>query len=124
MHIVTPLQVYRALPACYRRLGLVAANAQGLAGIERVLYQEDPSLELLSVSLLPVVLSIESGASPEEIISRHCLTELTAWFQGCGMEALILGCTHFPYVKEALSARTNLLLIDPAEEMIRMLTKS
>lgn len=124
MHIVTPLQVYRALPACYRRLGLVAANAQGLAGIERVLYQEDPSLELLSVSLLPVVLSIESGASPEEIISRHCLTELTAWFQGCGMEALILGCTHFPYVKEALSARTNILLIDPAEEMIRMLTKS
>ena len=124
MHIVTPLQVYRTLPACYHRLGLIAANAQGLAGIERVLYQEDPSLELLSVSLLPVVLSIESGASPEEIISRHCLTELTAWFQSCGMEALILGCTHFPYVKEALSARTNLLLIDPAEEMIRMLTKS
>ena len=123
MRIVTPLQVYRSLPARYRRLGLIAANAQGLAGIERTLYQEAPSLELLSVSLLPLVLSIESGLPPEEIISRHGLTSLANWFQASGAEALILGCTHFPYIKEALSVRTSLPLIDPAEEMLRMLTE-
>ena len=36
---------------------------------------------------------------------------------------MILGCTHFPYVKQALQAQTTLPLIDPAEEMIRMLTE-
>ena len=123
LRIVTPLQVYRSLPAHYRRLGLAAANAQGLAGIERTLYNEDPSIELLSASLLPVVFSIEAGLSPEEIVSRHHLVKLTDWFQTCGMEALVLGCTHFPYFKEALAARTSLPLIDPAEEMLRLLIK-
>jgi len=39
------------------------------------------------------------------------------------MEALVLGCTHFPYFKEALAARTGLPLVDPAEEMLRLLTQ-
>ena len=60
LRIVTPLQVYRDLAPCFRRLGLIAANAQGLAGIERTLYGTNPSLELLGACLLPVVLAIES----------------------------------------------------------------
>jgi len=35
----------------------------------------------------------------------------------------VLGCTHFPYFKEALAARTRLPLVDPAEEMLRLLTQ-
>ena len=123
MRIVTPLQVYRSLPAHYHRLGIVAANAPGLAGIEQTLYREDPSLELLSVSLLPLVLSIETAAPPETLVQQYHLQDLAAWFQSCGMEAMILGCTHFPYVKQALQTQTTLSLIDPAEEMIRLLTE-
>lgn len=123
MQIVTPLQVYRSLPAHYHRLGIVAANAPGLAGIEQTLYREDPSLELLSVSLLPLVLSIETAAPPETLVQQYHLQDLAAWFQSCGMEAMILGCTHFPYVKQALQTQTTLSLIDPAEEMIRLLTE-
>ena len=33
----------------------------------------------------------------------------------------MLGCTHFPYVSEALCAITRLPLIDPAEDMVRIL---
>ena len=124
MHIVTPLHVYRSLPAQYRRLGLIAANAQGLAGIERTLYNVDPTMELLSTSLLPVVFSIEAGLAPEVLVKQYHLAELATWFQQCGMEALLLGCTHFPYFKTALAAQTSLPLIDPAEEMIRMLAES
>ena len=39
------------------------------------------------------------------------------------MEALILGCTHFPYFKEALALQTTLPLIDPAEEMVKLIIK-
>ena len=119
MRIVTPLEVYRSLAGQYRRLGFIAANAQGLAGIERTLYGANPDLELLGACLLPAVLSIEAGMDPAELVDRHRLAELAAWFQQCGMEALLLGCTHFPYFKEALAARTELPLLDPAEEMVR-----
>ena len=118
MTIVTPLDIYRELAPQYRRLGLIAANAQGLAGIERTLFAANPALDLLGACMLPAVLSIEAGEPPEELVERHCLPELAEWFRRSGMEALVLGCTHFPYFKDALARRTNLPLIDPAEEMI------
>ena len=119
MYIVTPLDVYQSLAPRYHRLGLIAANAQGLAGIERTLFAANPALDLLGTALLPVVLSIEAGEDPGALVERHHLPELAEWFQRCGMEALLLGCTHFPYLKAALAERTNLPLIDPAEEMVR-----
>jgi len=123
MHIVTPLQVYRSLPERYHRLGIVAANAPGLSGIEQTLYRENLAIELLSVSLLPLVLSIETAPPPETLVEQYHLAELAEWFLSCGMEAMVLGCTHFPYCKEALKQRTTLPLIDPADEMIRMLNE-
>ena len=119
MTIVTPLDIYRELAPKYRRLGLIAANAQGLAGIERTLFAANPSLDLLGACMLPVVLAIEAGQPPEELVEHHHLLELAEWFRRCGMEALVLGCTHFPYFKEALANRASLPLIDPAEEMVR-----
>ena len=119
MRIVTPLEVYRDLAPRYRRLGLIAANAQGLAGIERTLYGATPTLELLGTCLLPVVVAIEAELPPEVLVERFRLAELTDWFRACGAEALVLGCTHFPYFKAALAAKIELPLIDPAEEMVR-----
>ena len=110
MRIVTPLDVYRRLALRYRALGVIAANAQGLSGIEKVLLEANPALDLLGACALPVVLAVEAGM-------------LAAWFADGGMEALVLGCTHFPYFKEALAARTGLPLVDPAEEMLRLLTQ-
>lgn len=119
MRIVTPLDIYRSIAPQYHALGLIAANAQGLAGIERTLLSAAPKLDLLGACMLPAVISIEAGLPPEELVEHHCLPQLAQWFQHCGMEALVLGCTHFPYFKEALACRTSLPLIDPAEEMIR-----
>lgn len=121
MRIVTPLEVYRALAPRYRSLAFIAANAQGLSGIERVLLEANPTLDTLSAAMLPVVLSIEAALPPEELVERHHLAELANWFANCGMKALVLGCTHFPYFKEALAARTSLPLIDPASEMLARL---
>ncbi len=121
LRIVTPMDVYRLLAVRYSRLGLMAANAQGLSGIERVLLAENPKLDLLGAACLPVVLDIEAAVEPGEIIRTHHLDALCQWFSGCGMEALLLGCTHFPYLKEALLAVTDMPLIDPAEEMLRLL---
>ena len=119
MAIVTPLDIYRELAPRHRRLGLIAANAQGLAGIERTLLTANPELDLLGACMLPAVESIEAGQPPEMLVVQHHLPELAEWFRLCGMEALVLGCTHFPYFKDALAKRTSLPLINPAEEMVR-----
>ena len=58
------------------------------------------------------------GACDDE---AHHLAQLADWFAACGMEALLLGCTHFPYFKEALARRTSLPLIDPTQEMLELL---
>ena len=46
---------------------------------------------------------------------------LLRYFEDCGCEALVLGCTHFPYLTAVLGAYTGLTLLDPAEEMVRIL---
>ena len=62
MRIVTPRDVYRRLAPCYRALGVIAANAQGTAGIERTLLTANPALTLRSTGLLPVARpSTQSG---------------------------------------------------------------
>ena len=123
MRIVTPLDVYRLLAPRYHRLAVIAANAQGLSGIEGVLLQANPQLDLLGACSLPVVLSVEAATEPSRLVEQHHLMDLAAWFAGCGAEALVLGCTHFPHFKDALAERTALPLVDPAEEMLRLLTQ-
>lgn len=123
LQIVTPLVVYRQLATRYERLGVIAANANGLLGIERTLYAENPQLNVLGTTLLPVVGAIERGEDSAAIIHRYHLAALSQWFADAGMEALLLGCTHFPYLKDTLAAQTTLPLIDPAEEMVVMLNR-
>ena len=67
---------------------------------------------------MPAVLAIERGEDTDLLVEHYHLAELADWFAACGMEALLLGCTHFPYFKDALARRTSLPLIDPAQEML------
>ena len=121
LKIVTPLDVYRLLAPQYHSLAVIAANAQGTAGIERTLLSANPDLTLRSTGLLPVVLGIEAGEDPDTLVKQNRLPELVNWYQALGAEALVLGCTHFPYFKEALLRQITLPVIDPAEEMLRLL---
>ena len=108
----------KALALCLLLLCLPLAAGCSLQGIADAY---GFALDTLSAGALPVVLSIEAGLPPEELVQRHRLAELCDWFAACGMEALVLGCTHFPYFKEALARRTSLPLIDPAAEMLALL---
>ena len=68
LRIVTPLDVYRLLAPRYHRLAVIAANAQGLSGIEGVLLQANPQLDLLGACSLPVVLSVEAATEPSPLV--------------------------------------------------------
>lgn len=121
LRIVTPMDACGELAPRYSRLAVVAYNGQALAGQDRVMVRANPSLLLLPAGVPDVTLDIEAGYSPEEIIHRNHLDALLRYFEDCGCEALLLGCTHFPYIAAALRAYTRLPLLDPAEEMVRLL---
>ena len=129
LKIVTPLDVYRRLAPQYHSLAVIAANGwrMPVASWAAALLSEQGAAALLAgeipmyTGLLPVVLSIEAGEPPEELVARHRLPELCAWYESVGAEALVLGCTHFPYFKEVLARQIRLPILDPAEEMLRLL---
>lgn len=121
LRIVTPMDAYGLFARAYSRLAVVAYNGQALAGIDTAMVRANPSLILQPAGIPSVTIDIEAGIEPEEIIRRNRLDALLSYFADCGCEALILGCTHFPYLTQALESRTALPLLDPAEEMVRLL---
>lgn len=122
--VVTPLMACRALTQGYGRVGLLAANNQSLHGIEKCLLEADPALDILGVSLLPLVLEIERGLPPAEISQHFGLDHLLAFFQASGAQAILLGCTHFPYLQSDLARRTALPLLNPDDAMYRLLLET
>ena len=121
IRIVTPLDAYGRYAARYARLAVIGYNGQALAGIDTAMVRANPELVLLPAGTPTVTFDIEEGLDPDEIIRRNHIDALLRYFEDCGCEALVLGCTHFPYLSGALGAYTKLPLLDPAEEMVRLL---
>lgn len=127
--IVTPLEVYQRWAHTYSRLALISANSQAAAGIEAVMLAANPDLSMLSIGLLPVVEAIEKGIEPRKIIEDYRLAELIAWFgsqadQNLRPEAVVLGCTHFPYLSADLLTAIDIPALDPSAAMIDALLDS
>lgn len=80
--ILTPFHAYHKLAAQYHKLGVLAANAQGAAGIERELVQTNPANQV---------------------------------------EAILIGCTHFPYFLADYQKQTAIPCIDPADILLATL---
>ena len=120
LRIWTPMDVYGELSRRYRRLGVLAANCQGAAGVERAIVNASPEAVVLGAGVLPLVLGIEAGRDPAELLASCGVPALLAFFQANGAEAVVLGCTHFPYLREALRAQTPLPVIDPSERLAEL----
>lgn len=124
IRVYTPLQIYRKLGADFERIGVIAANNISTHGIEEALMAANPEIYVIGTGNMTLVRAIEDGLSPGEIVDTHGIEELLAYMEACGVEAIVLGCTHFPYLKDELKALTDLPLIDPAEEMYRELLEA
>ena len=125
---VTPLDAYKKIANDYNCCGLIAANNQATAGIEKTFTLTNPSCYVLGSGLLFLVEEIEKGFRnegpeyyPGAIVKKHELKKLCDFYQENGAQCLILGCTHFPYIHKALEAVTDLPVIDPADIMFNLL---
>ena len=122
--VVTPLDIYKICAKKYGRLSVFAANCQSLAGIERVILAENPQCCVFGAGFLPVVMAIESGLPPEKLYTDYHLKSLTDSFVATGCDALILGCTHFPYIEEQIRKNISVEVINPGKQMLDVLTGS
>lgn len=121
LRIWTPMDVYGEIARTYSRVGVLAANCQGAAGVERAMVNAAPKTLALGASNLRLVLGVEEGTPPETLVEDCGLEELLRFFERNGAEAVVLGCTHFPWIKEALERRTSLPVLDPAERLAELI---
>jgi len=118
--IVTPLDIYQNLAIKYKKIALWAANGQCLSAIEHIFYEQNPPINIMGMSMLPVIKAIEEGKSPKTIIEEFDLISLG--LERFDTDCLILGCTHLPYLQWELSKKLSAPIIDPAQEMLKLLT--
>ena len=118
INIITPMQMYRNLGLEYKYLAVMAANSHGLTGVENNLYLSNPELKVFGLSMLELVKAIEDKNSPDKIVADFDFENLFKYFEQTEVEAVVLGCTHFPYIKEELEKITKLSIIDVGVFMI------
>lgn len=123
--VITPFDAYKIIGNNYDFLFLMAANSISTKNIEEFIKSRNPKAKFLSLGFLTLVNKIETCASKNEITEQAALKELFAFFEKIEPEienkAVILSCTHFPYIKEEIDLMTNLTVVDPAKEMIKFL---
>ena len=124
IRIYTPLQIYRKLGEGYGRIGMIAANNLSAHAIEEALMSSNEDLYVVGSGNMAVVRAIEEGLEPEEIVESCGLSAMAEYMKSCGAEAIILGCTHFPFLKKELQKACDLPLIDPAEMMYEALIRA
>lgn len=85
-------------------VGLIATQATVMGGaFARTLAAELPGVETVSVACPRLVPLIESGhTSPEDPEVMDALQEYLTPIRAAGADTLILGCTHYPLLTEAI----------------------
>ncbi|NLY09620.1 MAG: racemase [Tissierellia bacterium] len=124
--IVAPLDCYAKYSKEYANIAVLAGNGNSAREIERILKESNASNNSILIGNLMLAEAIEENMPAEEIISVLALDLMVAYleksdYKGNKMEALILGCTHFPYVKNELKKITKLVVLDPKDDMIELL---
>lgn len=121
LKIITPFDVYEKEANKYKCLGIIAANAVATSKIEKAFLNVNKNISIISIGMLPLVISIESGLNKNDIIKKHKLDKIYDWFYENGAEAILLGCTHFPYIYEELIKFSKIPIIEPSKKMIELL---
>jgi glutamate racemase len=100
-----------------KRVGIIGTRATvASAAYERAIHAIDPSVVVLSQPCPLLVPLIEEGMFDHPVtieMLHHYLDPLIAE----GIDTLVLGCTHYPLLKKAISAMVgdDIVLVDSAE---------
>lgn len=121
LKIITPYDVYENIANGYNSIAVLSANAVASSKLEKVFMQSNNNIKIVSIGMLPLVWSIESGIKDIGIIEKYKLNDLCHWLYNNSFEALLFGCTHFSYIFKELSNISKIPIIDPTLKMLDLL---
>lgn len=107
------------------RIGIIGTSASIRSGAyERIIKSLMPESETKSLACPLFVPIIEEGRTDRnDPILRLVVEEYLDSFSGRGIDTLIMGCTHYPIIAEAISDKlgSGVTLIDPGAETAKEL---
>ncbi|WP_039856398.1 aspartate/glutamate racemase family protein [Peptoniphilus sp. oral taxon 386] len=123
LEIITPLETYKSLPKGCNNIAIIGANGLSAYTIDKIIKESDETKNTISVGNMSIVQMIEAGFTPKEIVEGLNLDGFLNYLENIKIgkykvDSIILGCTHFPYIRDELKKRTSLIIIDPAEKML------
>ncbi len=113
----------RAAVRCGPRIGIIATEATIASGAHaRAIASIRPDAEIFPIACPRLVPMIESGDWTSERAAAIVFESL-APFLDVELDALVLGCTHYPIISELIQSivGSRVELVDPAQEAVRAL---
>ena len=115
-------------PAAERRAAVMYSSRASIrsGAYERTLDALRPGVEVTARACPLLVPLVENGRfRPGDPVVETVVGEYLAPIQAAGVDALILGCTHYPLVKEIIGARMGpeVTLVDVGEQCARWVKK-
>lgn len=113
--LIRPVSIHCAR---YRRVAVFATSATCRSGaFSRAMAAVSPDVSVLEVPCPELVPLVEGGHfndAPAMDAVRRCIENLG---DPSAFDAVVLGCTHFPFMREAFRAQlpSSVVLVDPAE---------
>lgn len=123
IRIVSPFNAYKTIAGQFSYIGVLTANNQSSAGIEKIMLASNPKCHVIGIGILKLAIEIEKGTPTELIIEKFGLRSLMEFYNTVNVDVIILGCTHFPYLHNELQKHSVVPILDPAELMYEILTK-
>lgn len=103
-----------------KKIGLIGTRATVGSGVyERRLKEVDPSIEV-SAAAAPLLVSLVEEGWIDQPETSSIIAKYVASIRAADVDALILGCTHYPILKARIAAAMGerVRLIDSAEAVI------
>ncbi|MBD5098515.1 MAG: glutamate racemase [Clostridiales bacterium] len=110
-----------------RRVGLIGTNASIRSGAyERALEALLPGAAVTARACPLLVPLVENGRfQPGDVVAETVISEYLAPVKAAGVDTLILGCTHYPLLREVIGAYMgpDVALVDVGEQCARWVKK-
>lgn len=116
LNIKTPFDAYKEISEDMKNLLIISANSNSLNVQEKCLKELNKDIEFVTVGVLTYVDYIEKGIDPDLICEKYGLKNLIEFYKNIpleGKKTILLGCTHFPYLKASMEKITDIEIIDP-----------
>ncbi|EJU22132.1 Asp/Glu/Hydantoin racemase [Peptoanaerobacter stomatis] len=123
IEIITPLESYKHLPTYCKNIVIMGANGLSAFMIDKIIREHNKGVNTICYGNVSIVESIEAKKTPIDIIKELNINGFIHYIENINsskfkVDSILLGCTHFPYIKEEIEKITNLKIIDPTKDML------